>query len=511
MNVTIVGTGYVGLVTGACLAELGNNVFCLDLDQAKIDLLNAGRMPIHEPGLEELVQRNMEEGRLVFSSDVAASVAFGTVQFIAVGTPPAGDGGADLRYVLSAARAIGRHMTEFKVIVDKSTVPVGTAAKVADAVRQELAARSLAQLPFSVASNPEFLKEGAAVDDFMRPDRIVLGVDADEAGQRALAIMRELYLPFNRNHERTRVMDVRSAEFTKYAANAMLATRISFMNELANLADRLGADIELVRQGIGSDPRIGYSFLYAGTGYGGSCFPKDVDALRHTAGECGQSLHVLDAVQQVNERQKQVLLQKVWENFGRNLAGRTFGLWGLAFKPGTDDMREAPSRTIIGALVRAGAQVRAHDPVAAEQAARALAADFAREPHLMERIAFVAKPMDAAQGADALILVTEWKNYRSPNLRALRTALKAGLVLDGRNLYDPHAMTAAGLTYIGIGRNNLAQLAAAEMRAAQALEQAAHAATEAHDEDAGVTTAALLAQPGAHGGGAVALPLARTR
>jgi UDPglucose 6-dehydrogenase len=458
MNVTIVGTGYVGLVTGACLAELGNNVFCLDVDQNKIHLLNAGGMPIHEPGLDELIQRNVEEGRLVFSCDAAASVAFADVQFIAVGTPADEDGSADLKHVLAAARAIGRHMEGFKVIVDKSTVPVGTAEKVAAAIRDELAQRGRGDLAFSVASNPEFLKEGAAIEDFMRPDRIVLGVDDDARGQRALALLRELYRPFNRNHERTRVMDVRSAEFTKYAANAMLATRISFMNELANLADRVGADIELVRQGIGSDPRIGYSFLYAGTGYGGSCFPKDVDALCRTAQDAGLPLQVLDAVQRVNQTQRQVLLDKLWAHFGRRLAGRTFAVWGLAFKPGTDDMREAPSRSIIAALLRAGAKVRAHDPVAQEQAARVLAVDLEDTPDLLRNITFVAKPLDAAQGADALIVLTEWKNYKSPNLRALKEALHRPLVLDGRNIYEPHGMAAAGLTYLGIGRNNLALL-----------------------------------------------------
>src|SRR4051812_7112703 len=345
MNVTIVGTGYVGLVTGACLAELGNNVFCLDVDQAKVNLLNAGGMPIHEPGLEEIIQRNAEEGRLTFSSDAAASVAFADVQFIAVGTPPDEDGSADLKYVLAAARAIGRHMDSFKVIVDKSTVPVGTAQKVDAAVREELKKRGRGELDFSVASNPEFLKEGAAIEDFMRPDRIVLGVDGNARGERALALLRELYRPFNRNNERTRVMDVRSAEFTKYAANAMLATRISFMNELANLADKVGADIELVRQGIGSDPRIGYSFLYAGTGYGGSCFPKDVRALAQTAAEFGHDMKILEAVDEVNARQKNVLADKVFQRFGRDLSGLTFAVWGLAFKPNTDDMRKAPSRT----------------------------------------------------------------------------------------------------------------------------------------------------------------------
>jgi UDPglucose 6-dehydrogenase len=458
MNVTIVGTGYVGLVTGACLAELGNNVFCLDVDQTKIKLLNAGGMPIHEPGLEEIIQRNVEEGRLVFSSDAAASVAFADLQFIAVGTPPDEDGSADLKYVLAAARTIGRHMDGFKVVVDKSTVPVGTAEKVSAAIREELVKRGREELAFSVASNPEFLKEGAAIEDFMRPDRIVLGVDQNERGERALAMLRELYRPFNRNHERTRVMDVRSAEFTKYAANAMLATRISFMNELANLADRVGADIELVRQGIGSDPRIGYSFLYAGTGYGGSCFPKDVDALCRTAQEHGLPLQVLDAVQRVNHTQKQVLLDKVWEHFGRNLAGRSFAVWGLAFKPGTDDMREAPSRLVIDALLRAGATVRAHDPVAQEQAARAIAGDLEDRPELMRNLTFVAKPMEAAAHADGLIVLTEWKQYKSPNLRALKDSLRTPLVLDGRNIYEPHAMAAAGLTYLGIGRNNLAML-----------------------------------------------------
>jgi UDPglucose 6-dehydrogenase len=464
MNVTIVGTGYVGLVTGACLAELGNNVFCLDVDQVKVNLLNAGGMPIHEPGLEEVIQRNAEEGRLVFSCDAAASVAFADLHFIAVGTPPDEDGSADLRYVLAAARAIGRHMDRFKVIVDKSTVPVGTAQKVAAAVREELAARGLGELAFSVASNPEFLKEGAAIDDFMRPDRIVLGVDPDDSGQRALAMLRELYRPFNRNHERTRVMDVRSAEFTKYAANAMLATRISFMNELANLADRVGADIELVRQGIGSDPRIGYSFLYAGTGYGGSCFPKDVDALCRTAVEHGLPLQVLDAVQRVNHRQKHVILDKIRARFGRRLAGRTFAVWGLAFKPGTDDMREAPSRLLIASLLRAGAKVRAHDPVAQEQAARALAEDLKDQPGLLRNITFVAKPLDAARDADALVLVTEWKAYKSPNLRAVREAMRTPLILDGRNLYEPHVLAQAGFTYLGVGRNNLGLLAA-EQRA----------------------------------------------
>ncbi|MFC5499520.1 UDP-glucose dehydrogenase family protein [Caenimonas terrae] len=484
MNITIIGTGYVGLVTGACLAELGNNVFCLDLDQRKVDLLNAGGMPIYEPGLKEIIERNVEEGRLRFSSDVEASVAFANVQYIAVGTPSGEDGSADLQYVLAAGRAIGRHMRDFKVIVDKSTVPVGTADKVRQAILEQLAERGMAHLQYSVISNPEFLKEGAAVDDFMRPDRIVLGVDDDAQGRHALAIMRELYAPFNRNHERTRVMDVRSAEFTKYAANAMLATRISFMNELANLADRVGADIELVRQGIGSDPRIGYSFLYAGTGYGGSCFPKDVRALAQTAAEYGHEMKILAAVDEVNQRQKNVLADKVFEQFGPDLRGLSFAVWGLAFKPNTDDMREAPSRTLIGALLRAGAGVAAHDPVAVEQTRLALAEDFADRPELLQNIRYVDKPMEAVQGADALIVVTEWKNYRSPHLAALKTALMNPLIIDGRNLYDPHQVTAAGFTYLAVGRNNLALLEAARRKAQEAdLEVAAallaHAGVEA--------------------------------
>ncbi len=454
MNITIIGTGYVGLVTGTCLADLGNSVCCLDVDAAKIATLNSGGVPIHEPGLRELIQSNVEAGRLRFTTDVAAAVAFGDIQFIAVGTPPDEDGSADLQYVLAAARGIGRHMTGFKVVVDKSTVPVGTAAKVGAAIQGELDARGVAgSAAFSVVSNPEFLKEGAAIDDFMRPDRIVLGVDASPAGQQALALMRQLYAPFNRNHERTRVMDVKSAEFTKYAANAMLATRISFMNELANLADEVGADIELVRQGIGSDPRIGYSFLYAGTGYGGSCFPKDVQALARTAQEYGQKLHVLEAVEAVNQQQKQVIVNKILARYGQNLSGHTFALWGLAFKPNTDDMRDAPSRVVVQALVRAGASVVAHDPVAAAEAQRVLKLDFADAPALLGRITFAEKPMDALRGADALVIMTEWKAYRSPNFTAMKAAMKAPVIFDGRNLYEPERMAAEGFDYAGIGRN----------------------------------------------------------
>ena len=455
MNVSIIGTGYVGLVTGACLADIGNHVFCLDVDPRKIAILKDGGIPIYEPGLEGVVQSNVEAGRLDFSTDIEASVAHGDIQFIAVGTPPDEDGSADLQYVLAAARNIGRYMENFKVVVDKSTVPVGTADKVTAVIQEELDKRGRSDLGFSVVSNPEFLKEGAAVDDFMRPDRIVIGVSGDDNGRRALASMRELYAPFNRNHERTRVMDVRSAEFTKYAANAMLATRISFMNELANLADRVGADIEAVRQGIGSDPRIGYSFLYAGTGYGGSCFPKDIQALTRIARENGQTLRVLESVEAVNDEQKTVLTDKVFARFGNDLSQHCFALWGLAFKPNTDDMREAPSRVVIGALLRAGARIVAHDPIAVEETRRVLALDFADAPQLLDRISYAKSPMAAVDGADALIIVTEWKAYRSPNLERLKTTMKSPVVFDGRNLYEPALMKAAGVIYHGIGRNSL--------------------------------------------------------
>jgi UDPglucose 6-dehydrogenase len=456
MNITIIGTGYVGLVTGACLADIGNNVFCLDLDARKIATLNEGGIPIYEPGLQDVVESNVAARRLGFSTDVEAAVAHGDIQFIAVGTPPDEDGSADLQYVLAAARSIGRTMESFKVVVDKSTVPVGTAERVSAVIQEELDRRGRSDLRFSVISNPEFLKEGAAVEDFMRPDRIVIGYSDDESGRDALAAMRRLYAPFNRNHERTRVMDVKSAEFTKYAANAMLATRISFMNELANLADRVGADIEAVRQGIGSDPRIGYSFLYAGTGYGGSCFPKDIQALTRTARDNGQALRVLESVEAVNDEQKRVLTNKVLARFGTDLAGRTFALWGLAFKPNTDDMREAPSRVVLDVLLRAGARVVAHDPIAVEETQRVLRLDFADAPALLDQISFVAgkDPMEALAGADALIIVTEWKAYRSPNLERLKSLMKSPVVFDGRNLYEPATMKEAGIAYHGIGRNS---------------------------------------------------------
>jgi UDPglucose 6-dehydrogenase len=440
LKITVIGTGYVGLVSGACLAEVGNDVLCLDLDAEKIRILNAGGIPIHEPGLLEMVARNRSAGRLRFTTDVAEAVEHGLLQFIAVGTPPDEDGSADLQYVVAAARSIGRHMDAYKVIVDKSTVPVGTADKVRTAVGEELAARGL-QTGFSVVSNPEFLKEGAAVEDFMRPDRIIVG--AEEA--RAIDLMRQLYAPFQRSHERLIVMDVRSAELTKYAANAMLATRISFMNELANLAEKLGADIEWVRQGIGSDPRIGYQFLYPGCGYGGSCFPKDVQALNRTARDAGGELRVLEAVEAANEFQKGVLGRKIVRRFGENLAGRRFALWGLAFKPNTDDMREAPSRRVVADLLARGATVRAYDPVAMDEARRV----FGAEP----RVAYAESPMAALDGADALMIVTEWKEFRSPDFEDMKRRLKAPLVFDGRNLYDPAQMRAAGIEYHAIGRS----------------------------------------------------------
>jgi len=454
MKITIIGTGYVGLVTGACLAELGNDVFCLDVDARKIEILNNGGIPIHEPGLEEVVARNRAAGRIRFSTDVEASVAHGDVQFIAVGTPPDEDGSADLQYVLAAARNIGKYMTGFKVIVDKSTVPVGTADRVGAALQGELTTRN-SEASFSVVSNPEFLKEGAAVEDFMRPDRIVIGCDSTPQGDKARSMMKKLYAPFNRNHERTYWMDVRSAEFTKYAANAMLATRISFMNELANLADHVGADIEAVRHGIGSDPRIGHSFLYAGCGYGGSCFPKDVQALERTAQDYGLNLLILQAVEAVNARQKQVLGKKILQRFEQNLQGRHFAIWGLAFKPNTDDMRAASSRVLLEELLRNGATVAVYDPVSMEEAKRVFALDFADSPELLSSIRFAENPMDALDGADALAIVTEWKAFRSPDFDQVKARLKQPVIFDGRNLFEPGIMTEIGIEYHGIGRSVL--------------------------------------------------------
>ncbi|WP_233885914.1 UDP-glucose dehydrogenase family protein [Paraburkholderia flagellata] len=470
MNLTIIGSGYVGLVTGACLADIGNDVFCLDVDARKIDLLNQGVVPIHEPGLKEIIERNVRARRLKFSTDVEAAVAHGDVQFIAVGTPPDEDGSADLQYVLAAARNIGRHMTGFKVVVDKSTVPVGTAALVHDAIASELRKRGESHM-YSVVSNPEFLKEGAAVEDFARPDRIVLGCNDDVPGERAKEVMKRLYAPFNRNHERTLYMDVHSAEFTKYAANAMLATRISFMNELANLADRVGADIEAVRRGVGSDPRIGYDFLYAGCGYGGSCFPKDVKALMRTAEDFGEPLQILRAVESVNEAQKQVLAQKIVTRFGSDLTGRTFGVWGLAFKPNTDDMREAPSRTLIAELLARGATVKAYDPVATAEAKRVLALDLAHAPEHQARLSFVTDAMEAASDADAVVIATEWKVFKAPDFETLKQQLKMPIVFDGRNLYEPSTLQELGIEYHAVGRASATQAsrARAETAATQAL------------------------------------------
>ena len=440
MKITVIGTGYVGLVSGTCLAEVGNDVLCLDVDPAKIKILEDGGIPIYEPGLQEMVRRNVAAGRLHFTTDVEKAVHFGTIQFIAVGTPPDEDGSADMKYVTAAARNIGKYMTDYKVVVDKSTVPVGTADAVQAAVAEELRARGV-DTPFSVVSNPEFHKEGAAIDDFMKPDRIVVGC----ADEQAALNMRAVYAPFQRNHDRLIVMDIRSAELTKYAANAMLATRISFMNELANLAEKLGADIESVRKGIGSDPRIGYDFLYAGAGYGGSCFPKDVKALIKTARvNAGIDLKVLNAVEAANDAQKHVLAEKVKARFGDDLAGRHFGLWGLAFKANTDDMREATSREVIKDLLAAGATVTAYDPVAIAESRHC----FPDEP----RLAYAESQAGALENADALVIVTEWKEFRSPDFNAIKAKLKTPVIFDGRNLFEPAEMRRLGITYYGIGR-----------------------------------------------------------
>jgi UDPglucose 6-dehydrogenase len=439
MKVTVIGAGYVGLVTSACLADMGNSVVCLDVDAARLRVLRAGGVPIHEPGLEALVRHNVASRRLAFTDDAQFAVAHGTIVFIAVGTPAAEDGSADLDHVLAAAASVGRHMEDYKVLVDKSTVPVGTAERVRAAVLRELQERS-ALVPFAVVSNPEFLKEGAAIEDFMRPDRIVVGSD----DERATLLMRALYAPFLRNRDRLLTMDIQSAELTKYAANAMLATRISFMNELALVAERAGADIEQVRLGLGSDPRIGTHFLYAGCGWGGSCLPKDVRALRRTAADLGVETPILAAVQEINDRQRRLLVERTLQRFGPTLAGRRFALWGLAFKPGTDDLREAPSLEIIEALLQAGAQVRAYDP----------AVRLADSLLLSRREGFACadEPMAAVAGADALIVVTEWREFRSPDLEALHAALRTPVVFDGRNIFDPARMAELGFEYHGIGR-----------------------------------------------------------
>ncbi|MGB5651712.1 MAG: UDP-glucose/GDP-mannose dehydrogenase family protein [Sedimenticolaceae bacterium] len=439
MKITIVGSGYVGLVTGACLAEVGNKVICVDVDPAKIDILNDGGVPIYEPGLGDMVKRNREAGRLLFTTDAKTGVGFGQIQFIAVGTPPDEEGTADLQYILAVAQAIAEHMTEFKVVVDKSTVPVGTGDKVAARIREILQKRGV-DIDFDVVSNPEFLKEGAAIGDFMKPDRIVVGTE----NPRSIQLMRELYGPFNRNHERLLFMDIRSAELTKYAANSMLATKISFMNELSNIAEILGADIEKVRIGIGTDSRIGFQFIYPGCGYGGSCFPKDVQALEKTALEVGYEPQLLHAVEAVNYRQKELIFNKINTYFDGQLKDRTVAIWGLAFKPNTDDMRDASSRTLMEALWEAGAKVRAFDPVAREEAARIYGE--------RDDLQICANTDETLEGADVLAVVTEWIEFRSPDFTEIREKLKYRAIFDGRNIYDPRAVSAAGLTHFSVGR-----------------------------------------------------------
>ena len=447
MKVAIFGTGYVGLVTGTCFAEMGNEVLCIDIDEAKVEALRNGRIPIFEPGLEDLVTANVAKQNLQFSTNTAAGVDHGDIIFIAVGTPEDEDGSADLQYVLSVANSIGQHMASTKVIVDKSTVPVGTADQVQATIAQALADRD-SDIPFHVVSNPEFLKEGAAINDFMKPDRVVIGSNSDEAAK----LLEQLYAPFNRNHDKIVHMDVRSAELTKYAANVMLATRISLMNEFANLADRLGADIEAVRRGIGTDPRIGYNFIYAGTGYGGSCFPKDVKALIHTADNVGYDAKITRSVEAVNAVQKRTLFDKLVAHFDGDLAGRTFALWGLAFKPNTDDMREAPSATLITLITDAGAQVRAYDAEAADTAQRLFADN--------EKLTICANSIETLSDAnnapaDALLIVTEWNEFRSPDFTLLKKALKQPVIFDGRNLYDPQQLARLGFNYYSIGRPSI--------------------------------------------------------
>ncbi|MFZ5529187.1 MAG: UDP-glucose dehydrogenase family protein [Pseudomonadota bacterium] len=439
MKVTAIGAGYVGLVTGACLAEMGNHVVCYDVDAGKIEMLKAGGLPIHEPGLLDVVRRNVAAGRLEFTTDVAAAVRHGTLLFIGVGTPPNEDGSADLEHVLAAAAGIGRHMNDYKVVVDKSTVPVGTAERVRAEIARELADRNV-KIEFDVVSNPEFLKEGAAIDDFMKPDRVIVGADSE----RALMLMKALYAPFTRNHDRLMAMDLRSAELTKYAANAMLATRISFMNELARLAEVVGADIDLVRKGIGSDPRIGYDFLYAGTGYGGSCFPKDVKALINMGRRVDIDLQILRAVESVNEGQKRVLVDKIVRRYGSDLHGRVFAIWGLAFKPNTDDMREAPSRVVVSELTRRGAVCRCYDPVAMSKASEVFAGTG--------NVELLDSGLATLEGADALVVVTEWKEFKSLDLPTIKSRLKHPVIFDGRNLYDPELLRSEGFEYEGIGR-----------------------------------------------------------
>src|SRR5580700_7863893 len=444
MRITIFGSGYVGLVTGACLAGAGNDVLCVDVDETKTAMLQRGEVPIHEPGLDILIKRSADAGRLHFTTNAQEGIDHGLFQLIAVGTPPDEDGSADLRYVLAVARTIGELMSNYKVVVTKSTVPVGTADKVRAAVGESLQKRG-AKLDFDIASNPEFLKEGAAIGDFMKPDRVVVGTDSPRAAE----LLRTLYEPFTRNHDRMIVMDVRSAELTKYAANAMLATKISFMNELANLAERFGADIESVRVGLGSDPRIGYAFIYPGAGYGGSCFPKDVQALQRSAQDVGYDASILAAVESVNNRQKQVLFNKIKAHFG-DLRGKTVAIWGLAFKPNTDDMREAASRVLMESLWSAGAKVRAFDPVAMPECLRI----YGQRADLV----LCKTSPEALQGADALAIVTEWREFRSPDFDAIKSALRTPAIFDGRNLYDPAQMARAGFSYYAIGRGKVSHV-----------------------------------------------------
>jgi len=443
MNLTVIGTGYVGLVTGACFAEMGHRVTCVDIDAGKVAKLKDGIIPIHEPGLEPVVRANHAEGRLQFTTSLAEAMGQSKVYFIAVGTPPGEDGSADLKHVLGVAREIGRNLQHYAVVVDKSTVPVGTADKVRQAIAAELASRG-ADIPFDVVSNPEFLKEGAAVEDFMKPDRIVVGTDSERAAE----LMRRLYAPFNRNHERTIYMGVRDAEMTKYAANAMLATKISFINEIAVLCDRLGVDVENVRRGIGSDQRIGFHFIYPGCGYGGSCFPKDVKALVHTARQNGFAPRLLDAVEERNQAQRRVLFDKIVARFGADLSGKIFGVWGLAFKPGTDDMREASSVVLIEALIGAGAKVRAYDPVAMEVARETFPAAWLADG----RLTLADHQYGVLDQADALVLVTEWKPFRSPDYPAMNKLMRQPVIFDGRNQYDPAEVVEEGFEYVGIGR-----------------------------------------------------------
>lgn len=479
MRVTVIGSGYVGLVTGACLSDLGFKVICLDKDEDKIRSLQEGEVPIYELGLKELLARNRAEGRIRFTTDASEAIDQGDVLFIAVGTPSAEDGSADLGHVLSVASVIGRHLKGFKLIVNKSTVPVGTADRVRAAVSHELSQRGMSKDLFDVVSNPEFLKEGAAIDDFMRPDRIVIGVDEGPHQIKSRRMMQDLYASFNRHHARTVWMDVRSAELTKYAANAMLAARISFMNEIANLADALGADVDHIRRGIGADARIGHSFLYAGCGYGGSCFPKDTQALVRMAQHHGQSMSVVTATEQVNQRQKTLLVDRLVERMGQDLSGRRIAVWGLAFKPNTDDMREAPSRLVIKNLLRRGAHVVAYDPIAAHEALMALRSDCAEEDHLLDQFELADNDMQALEGVDALMVMTEWKNFHNPDFQAMKGLMRRSFILDGRNLYNPEALSELGIAYQGIGRrNDLVQLLTFD---------SAQVSDEAHDRRTGET------------------------